>query len=257
MAIRISDLDPLGSGLKKNDKFEVTKTDEGKSYSCTPEDILNYCKNQSNGAFRGETANAGVSLDEMTKDYVGVWYWTMNNNEGPNPNSVRHGMLEITAHKSSEDMGNTIYVVQKISSEMTVYQRYMHSSSWSPWVSMGNMNGCRIRSDEAQCDSDGRAQVYFLQNHSAYFSGRPAVSVTPINNGSESIFVANVFQVDDSGFSVIIMESKYTDHKVTETVTAEQDGTTTTTKTVTIETQGQWTPAANAPFSWIALHEEG
>ena len=242
MAIRISDLDPLGSGLKKNDKFEVTKTDEGKSYSCTPEDILNYCKNQSNGAFRGTTSE---SLDSLTYNAIGVWQWTGSGG----PNNTTSGMLEVISETSPTDTSGTNWdIVQRLTSGPFVYQRAAVDGNFSPWRSLANVNGCRI-----QYGVSSESTVDFPVT----FASTPSVVVIPFNTSAEAyVNIVNLTAVSPSNFTVARYKSSLVSVITTESTTQTESGGTKTTTTTSETTRGAW-EAGDFSFYWVAMLEEG
>ena len=250
MAIRISDLDPLGSGLKKNDKFEVTKTDEGKSYSCTPEDILNYCKNTANGAFRGPT---NESLDNLVnKESVGVWQWTGSDG----PNGTTSGILEVITHEEISD-GNTYDIIQRLTNGPYVYQRSCVDATWSPWSSLRNVNGCAIKYGV----SNTATTEYSNTTPRFSFSSTPSVICIPLNTSAEAYAnIINVTAVSPSEFTVARYRSSLTSvvtKETTVTTESESSGTTTKETVITTETtRGEW-EAADFSYYWIALLEEG
>lgn len=254
MAYRISDLDPLGSGLKKNDKLEMVKTDEGKSYSCTPEDILNYCKDHTNGSFRGTTSE---SLDNLGINAIGVWQWTGSGG----PNNVTQGILEIISDYSAEDTTGQPNLIQRLTSEMFTYQRSMENGEWKAWLSLANINGCRVRYGLATTGNNGEVHVDFIPSGpdagTAYFSGTPVVTATVENSSSETIYLVNINNVTNAGFDIVVKGSNFNDHFVKQTVETEEDEQVTTTRTVTIETQGQWFNASSIKVHWCAMREEG
>ena len=248
MAIRISDLDPLGSGLKKNDKFEVTKTDEGKSYSCTPEDILNYCKNTTNGAFRGNTTE---SLANMTADYIGVWQWS--GSDGPNNISI--GIVEVISQYSKDDTNGAPDIIQRFTSGHEVYQRMMmDGGSWSAWASLTNKNGCAIKYGVS---SDATTLYGGTQEHPFTFASTPSVICIPLNTSAEAYAnIINVTAVSPSEFTVVRYRSSLTSVVTKEITTVTETNSSKTTNTTVETTRGEW-EAGDFSFYWIALLEEG
>lgn len=248
MATRISDLTALASGLKKNDKFEMCKTDEGKSYSCTPEDILNYCKNTANGAFRGVTSE---SLDNLvTKEHVGVWQWSGSDG----PNGTASGILEVITHEEITN-GNAYDIIQRLTNGPFVYQRCCIDANWSSWSSLRNVNGCAIKYGV----SNSATTEYSDTTPRFSFSSTPSVICIPLNTSAEAYAnIINVTAVSPTEFTVVRYRSSLTSVVTKETTTVDENtGAGTKTTTTTIETtRGEW-EAADFSYYWIALLEEG
>ena len=239
MGVRISEMDPLVGGLTKDDKFEVSKASENKTYSATAKDIANYAKNQNNGGFRGSTTE---SLDNWDKTFIGVWKW--NGNDGPN--GISQGIVELISQTSEEDDADDF--IQRFSAGAYVYQRTkVDNGAWSAWASLTNRNGCRI-----QYGTSSNAHVTF----EVQFSNSPSVVVTPINSTTDTVLIHNVYGVSASGFDVRRYKSSLVSvmEETTEETTQSSVSTTTTKKSET--TRGAW-EADTSSFYWIAILEEG
>lgn len=234
----ISELTAL-SALSKLDKFEVERAADSTSYSVTAQDIATFVKNISNGGFKGSTTK---SIDDFTIEDIGMWWWV---NGSSNPTGLTSGVVEIISFAGPDDDNVQATYLQRLSLMDKVYQRMWINGQWSNWGSLTNKNGAVI-----EYGTSTETHVSFPEGR---FTSAPSVVAVPKNGSTGQACFINVNNVGATGFDVLKFKSDT--QGTTETVSTSQDGTTTTTRTVTI--QGVWTKDDSMPFYYIALSDVG
>lgn len=238
MGVRISDMDPFGGMMNDNDLFEMTRTDERKTYSISAQLIAEYCKTLNNGGYKGATDK---SLDEFTQDDTGVYYWS---GEAPIVGMPSNGLLEVVGYvkPATGTSREKTTVVERLTAANQVYTRsFSAQHGWSSWAVLSNVNGNRILSGTTKEGSINFNSVLGrTSSDGPYFDKRPNVVLTPINTSKSKVCIINLATIDNTGFTVLRFSSDVVDVQVKTETTKTTETSKTTETTTTATTRGAW-----------------
>ena len=240
MGIMITDMDQL-SPLDKNDLIEVARPGANgtanATYSTSMQVVGAYCKTLNNGGFRGEMTK---DLTDVNYTDTGTWWWHGTPALSGMPDN---GILEVISSVAPQDVtgpeaptitlrlmnGDSMFVKSKPGN---VTGSNDTTASY-PWGICKNKNGNRIYSGYT---SD--AQVNFP---TGFFSQRPAVVVSPVNQTGDAVYLINLATVESTGFSVVRYAlSKAATKTTTEKIEEQEGGSGTKTTTTTEMEYNTW-----------------
>ena len=246
MGVRITQMDPLQGALEKNDLFEIARrngSSTSATFSVTADQIANYYKLRNNGGFMNTTTKG---LDEFRHTDVGTYFWSGNPGVSGLPSQ---GMLEVVGFKAPADAdpGDDLPIYQRLTTGSGVWTRSRAQSVWSTWSELDNKNGCYILTGEANS-----AEVTYADNYR--FNTPPRVIITPLNPDGQYVYVANAFEITESGFKVRRYQSSLTAAVTnTKSTKTESSGTTITTESTDV-TRGAW-DNGEFTYHWVAIAE--
>lgn len=240
MGIKITDMDTFGS-VNKNDLVEVARPGANGTANSTGSASMQvlgaYFKNLNNGGFRGEMTK---DLTDVTFADTGTWWWHGTPALTGMPDN---GILEVICSVAPEDVtgpeaptitlrlmnGDSMFVKSKPGNVTGSND----STSIYPWGVCKNKNGNRIYSGYT---SD--AQVNFP---TGFFTQKPAVVVTPVNQTGDAVYLINLATVESTGFSVIRYALSKAATKTVTSEVVEEEGENPPTKTTTTTMEyNQW-----------------
>lgn len=252
MAVRISDLEPMGVGsIVKDDIFEIENWAQRKSYRVSAQAIAEFCKTVNNGAYKGASTK---SLDEFSYLDAGVYWWT---GAAPVGGMSCSGVLEvISATPPTANVVEQPYVIERLISGKDIWMRSGYpsgsSQSWSSWAALANKNGCAIFTGRTTDTS-----VTFP----AAFKSTPVITCTPCGTSNQQLHFVCLNTYNTTGFTVLKYVIAKDETKQTETTEYTEDPVTQqhTVNKVTVETTAAAWTTENSDFEyhWIAICENG